>query len=150
MLTLAGVGTSAYAQAQRPCPSQYGVYYKASTGWKVLHQVRSNDSLPKQGDKPSGAAISVTDHRPTFCVRRPVASLGTPDKPAPVVLIRFDPKKDPEPFRNYSEDQVVDAHIGRADEEGLFTISTTSDLPAGEYAILLGSDKNGGYEFVVR
>jgi hypothetical protein len=36
-------------------------------------------------------------------------------------------------------DQIVPAHLARADEEGLFTISSAYDLSAGEYFIVLGS-----------
>jgi hypothetical protein len=145
-----------HAQAQRPCPSQYGVYYKSPAGWKILGQSKLDSTRAKQGDTTAApnAAISKTpmkikDRRPTFCIRQPVASLGTPDKPDAVVLIKFDNKKAREPLRNYSQDQVVATHLGRADEEGLFTITSTSDLTSGEYVILLGSENPGGYEFVV-
>src|SRR5665213_1320557 len=151
------------AQEQRPCPAQYGVYYRSAAGWEKLPQITSNSSPATQSEKTSAltAPMKITDHRPTFCIRQPVASVNAPGKPDPVVLIKFDKQKSAaglktpkgaadSGFTGYSQDQLVQTHLARADEEGLFTISSTSDLASGEYLIIIGSEKSKGYDFAVR
>jgi hypothetical protein len=152
LIVLLAVASPAHGQTTRPCPSQYGVYYKSAAGWTALRPIVADGPAAKQPDNVSrpSAPVKVTDHRPMFCIRQPVGSLGGPEKPDPVVLIRLDEKKATSQIRNYAQEQVVPTHLARADEEGLFTISSTSDLSTAEYSIILGSQNGAAYEFVVR
>ena len=124
----------------------------STAGWTALRPIESDGPAAKQRDNVSrpSAPLKITDHRPMFCICQLVGSLGGPGKLDPVVLIRLDEKKATGQIRNYTQEWVVPTHLARADEEGLFTISSTFDLSSGEYSIILRSQNGAAYEFVIR
>ena len=161
-LANASSAATASAQDQAACPTAYGAYYKAPDGWKKLRVETWKSGSAKQPAgtwvQGAGPALRVADHRPTFCIRQPVGTVGTAETPEPIALVKLDSKSGgartraggDSAVRGYTEDQVVQTRMSRADEEGMFSITPTAEIPMGEYLVVVGTKNPRAYQFGVR
>ncbi len=158
-------------------PPSDGVFYRDGKAWKPLQQLSmAGGGLKHVGKmfvpgltpqmvwtfRGSEAPIQIEDRRPTFYVREaPVLENIAGRSERDLVIVRFDKKKDHRELQTTSGGNMFTYKAGFSKErlpeievkkvaDGLFTVTPTQYLKAGEYMLTFSALGNSGYDFGIK
>jgi hypothetical protein len=171
LISLSGLMLSARqndtkASAEPPCPSSEGVYYLDGLAWKPMERITISERVRKTNPLPftkqkmlaqyPGASAGITvGASPKFCI------FGADQATAKILMIAsLEVKGDHREMVSHSsrslsttsrsgvpEDQLQPTEVKRTADKS-FEISTTNQLPPGQY-LLFARSPNMGYDFGV-